>query len=291
MTSIARCLSAVFTALLTLFMNGVHASSSVPEYTLVTDYWPPFRIAGQQETMTGIDIDLVARIEARLGIKIQIQRVPWIRALAMMREGKADFMSGLARTAEREAFIHYTEPPYAQIRPVFYKLASSPKEISRYEDLAGHRIGFTRGSAYFEPFDTDATLDKHSSTDETQLLKMLVGQRFDFIIGSDLQADYEISIRGYKNRIVKADYRPEKSVPLYIGVSRKSAFLPRVEELNRAITELLANGTVTDLLGRYGAAPSAPTTPSAKPESKPQSKPDSPSRNAAPQGSKPPAKE
>ena len=227
----------------------------MPEYTLVTDYWPPFRIAGQHETMSGIDIDLVARIEARLGIKIQIQRVPWIRALAMMREGKADFMSGLARTAERETFIHYAEPPYTQIRPVFYKLASSPKEIIRYEDLAGHRIGFTRGSAYFEPFDSDTTLDKHSATDETQLLKMLVGQRFDFIIGSDLQADYEISIRGYKNRIVKADYRPEKSVPLYIGVSRKSAFLPRVEELNRAITELLANGTVTDLLGRYGVAP------------------------------------
>ena len=283
MASVARRLSAVFTALLTLFASGGHASSSVPEYTLVTDYWPPFRIPGQRETMTGIDIDLVARIEARLGIKIQIQRVPWIRALAMMREGKADFMSGLARTAERETFIHYAEPPYTQIRPVFYKLASSPKEISRYEDLAGHRIGFTRGSAYFEPFDSDASLDKHSATDETQLLKMLVGQRFDFIIGSDLQADYEIGIRGYKNRIVKADYRPEKSVPLYIGVSRKSAFLPRVEELNRAITELLANGTVTDLLGRYGVAPPASTVPKAKTESQ--------SRQTDPQGSKPPAKE
>ena len=283
MASVARRLSAVFTALLTLFASGGHASSSVPEYTLVTDYWPPFRIAGQHETMTGIDIDLVARIEARLGIKIQIQRVPWVRALAMMRDGKADFMSGLARTAEREAFIHYAEPPYAQIRPVFYKLASSPKEIIRYEDLAGHRIGFTRGSAYFEPFDSDTTLDKHSATGETQLLKMLVGQRFDFIIGSDLQADYEISIRGYKNRIVKADYRPEKSVPLYIGVSRKSAFLHRVEELNRAITELLANGTVTDLLGRYGVAPPASTVPKAKTESQ--------SRQTDPQGSKPPAKE
>ncbi len=270
-------------ALLTLFARGGHASATVPEYTLVTDYWPPFRIAGQHETMTGIDIDLVARIEARLGIKIQIQRVPWVRALVMMREGKADFMSGLARTAEREAFIHYAEPAYTQIRPVFYKLASSPKEVSRYEDLAGHRIGFTRGSAYFEPFDSDATLDKQSATDETQLLKMLAGQRFDFIIGSDLQADYEISIRGYRNRIVKTDYRPEKSVPLYIGISRKSPFLPRAEELNRAITELLANGTVTDLLGRYGVPPSAPTGPGTKPETQ--------SRQTDPQGSKPPAKD
>ena len=67
--------------LLTLFANGVHASTSVPEYTLVTDYWPPFRIAGQHETMTGIDIDLVARIEARLGIKSRSSAspgyVPW----------------------------------------------------------------------------------------------------------------------------------------------------------------------------------------------------------------------
>ena len=239
--------------------TGAWANPTVPEFTLVTDYWPPFRIQAHNEAMTGIDIDLIAAIEARLGIKVTVQRVPWVRGLAMMREGKADLMIGLARTAERETFIHYTEPAYAQIRPVFYKLASSPKQITQYEDLAGHRIGFTRGSAYFEPFDSDTTLDKQSATDESQLLKMLVGKRFDFIIGSDVQADYEIGMRGYGKTVVKTDYRPTKTVPLYLGISRKSSFLPRADELGRAIAALRANGTLAAILDRYSSAP--PSTP------------------------------
>ena len=211
-------------ALLALTLGGgaaLAASGERPrEYLLVTDFWPPFRIEGENGAMQGIDIELIAKLETRLKIKIRVQRVPWVRALGMMRDGTADLMSGLARTQERETFILYQAPAYAEIRPAFYQLATNAQPIKRYEDLASTRIGFTRGSVYFEPFDSDNALNKLSATDETQLLRMLLGRRFDVIVGSDLQVDYELRQRGFASEVVKAAYRPAKTTPLYFGISR-----------------------------------------------------------------------
>lgn len=234
------------------------------EYLLVTDFWPPFRIEGENGAMQGIDIELIAKLETRLKIKIRVQRVPWVRALGMMRDGTADLMSGLARTQERETFILYQAPAYAEIRPAFYQLATNAQPIKRYEDLAGTRIGFTRGSVYFEPFDSDNALNKLSATDETQLLRMLLGRRFDVIVGSDLQVDYELRQRGFASEVVKAAYRPAKTTPLYFGISRKSPLAAEASELGRALAELQADGTIAAILARYslgGKAGERPATP------------------------------
>ena len=234
------------------------------EYLLVTDFWPPFRIEGENGAMQGIDIELIAKLETRLKIKIRVQRVPWVRALGMMRDGTADLMSGLARTQERETFILYQAPAYAEIRPAFYQLATNAQPIKRYEDLASTRIGFTRGSVYFEPFDSDNALNKLSATDETQLLRMLLGRRFDVIVGSDLQVDYELRLRGFASEVVKAAYRPAKTTPLYFGISRKSPLAAEASELGRALAELQADGTIAAILARYslgGKAGERPATP------------------------------
>ena len=242
----------------------VHAEEN-QTLVLATDFWPPFRIDNGEQAMTGIDVDLAALLEKRLKLRIKIVRVPWIRALAMMREGKADLMSGLARTPERAKFILYAEPAYAEIRPAFYGLRDSELRINSYADLNGPSIGFTRGSAYFEPFDSDTELKKQSATDESQLLRMLVGRRFDLIVGSDIQVDYELKLRAIDDIVFKHPYRPERTTPLYIGISRQSPFSKRKHELDRAIADLFADGSLQTLLARYGVSPpagiSAPFSP------------------------------
>ena len=120
-----------------LLSQSIAAPTDEP-LTLVTDLWPPFRIKGESEDMTGIDIDLTRLLEKRLGVTIKIVRVPWVRALQMMRSGQADLMAGLARTAEREQFIHYCEPPYSAIRPAFYKLLRNAAQLNNYKDLRNH---------------------------------------------------------------------------------------------------------------------------------------------------------
>lgn len=221
------------------------------EFVLVTDLWPPFRIEEAGGSLAGIDIDLARLVETRLGVSIRIVRVPWVRALQMMRAGEADLMAGLARTPEREHYIHYCEPSYASIRPAFYKLASNPAVLANYDDLGRYVLGITRGSAYYEPFDSDTRLNKQEAPDEGQLFRMLLGRRFDFLVGSDVQVDYEIVMRGLQKDVVKSGYQPNKTTALYFGVSRRSRFLMRVPELERVLEGMLADGSVATLVDRY----------------------------------------
>ena len=71
--------------------------------------------------------------------------MPWVRALGMMRDGTADLMSGLARTQERETFILYQAPAYAEIRPAFYQLATNAqlvdKAVTIIESMGARVIG------------------------------------------------------------------------------------------------------------------------------------------------------
>lgn len=232
-------------------LNQSIAAAADEPLTLVTDLWPPFRIKGESENMTGIDIDLTHLLEKRLGVTIKIVRVPWVRALQMMRNGQADLMAGLARTAEREQFIYYCEPPYSAIRPAFYKLLRNAAQLNKYEDLKKYSTGFTRASVYFEPFDSDKELKKQSASNEEQLLKMLLGQRFDFLVGSDIQVEYEIKTRGLGNSVVKASYQPDKTTPLFFGISRQSRFLKQAPELEKALAGLLSDGSITKLINLY----------------------------------------
>lgn len=154
-----------------------------------------------------------------------MQRVPWVRALGMMRDGTADLMSSLARTKNAKTFILYQAPAYADPPGL---LPSSPPTRSRSSVTRiwpGTRIGFTRGSVYFEPFDGDNALNKLSATGEA-FLRMLLGRRFD-IVGSDLQVELQLRLRGFANEVVKAFLRPAKTTRSISAFSWRKSPWPR----------------------------------------------------------------
>ena len=110
---------------------GAAAAETGRTLRMATEEWPPFRINDPQSEsgFRGIDIDVVAALQERLGVKIRIERHPWARALEMMRSGQVDLLSGVARTAEREIFMHYVGTSYWAVRPRFYAAKGRGGEI------------------------------------------------------------------------------------------------------------------------------------------------------------------
>ena len=98
--------------LLWLCCAGAWAEPAAEPLRVVTDYWPPFRMAGRDGRVEGLDIDLLEELQRRTGVQFEVRRQPWARALEDMRRGQADLMTGLVRTAEREQYIDYLQPAY-----------------------------------------------------------------------------------------------------------------------------------------------------------------------------------
>ena len=234
--------------LLLLLVN--YAIAQPPQMIFATDEWPPFRMKNAQGYY-GIDYDFLAELNKRLGLNIKYEAYPWSRSLANMKIGKVDAMSGLAKRSEREAYILYTKPPYFKCSTVFYVRKGDAHLISLYEDLYHFEIGYVLQSAYFERFDKDTTLQKVGVGTEAKLISMLLAKRLHVFIGTDCQADYEIAKRGYTNAIEKAYFKPNNSVDLYLGLSKRSPYIKDIDKINATIKAIVEEGKIKEFADKY----------------------------------------
>ena len=221
---------------------------------MVTEQWPPFRINDEKSPsgFRGIDIDIVRKLEEVLGITIEIKRVPWARALEMMRNGQADMVTGAAHTVEREIFMHYVPVSYYAVHPVFYTQKGKGQVIRSYQDLYGKTIGYSLNSAYFEPFNSDSKLNKVGLSTESQLLQVLALKRLDLVIGTEPNISYDRARLGYLDVLEPTVYQPLEKTELFITLSRKSKkameYGPGME---RALRTFMNDGTIKALLREY----------------------------------------
>jgi polar amino acid transport system substrate-binding protein len=201
--------------------------------------------------LAGIDIDLVHALEKRLGVTIEIELHPWSRCLEMMRDGEVDLMSGLAWSEDRARYILYLKPSYHSVQPVFYTLSGKGSAIATYNDLFGKRIGQSMNTVYFEPYNSDVRLFKVDLSSETQILQLLSLGRIDVAVGTDPNISWDIKRLGYKGVFEHTAYLPPVKTELYIGVSKKSGTMTNVDELERALAELIQDGSVNGFVEKY----------------------------------------
>lgn len=236
-----------------LFMPVSILIPQSPPLIMVTEVWAPYRMNDAAGTygFAGIDIDLMTALEKKLGRTIEIRRVPWARALDMMRQGQADMITGIAWTQERAEYMNYVPTSYSEVRPMFFTQKGNADTVKSYEDLQGKTIGKSTHSAYFEPFNSDTSLQKVSISTEAQILRMLSLGRIDLAIGTDPNLSWDVVHLGYKDLVEPTTWQPDPRTPLYIAFSKKSAASNLVDSVDRSLKEMLEDGTLRAILLRY----------------------------------------
>lgn len=238
-----------FIGCLAVFFSGPIFSQH--KLVLATEPWSPYRMIDAAGNLGGIDIDLIHALEKKLGVTIEIELHPWSRCLEMMRDGEVDLMSGLAWSEDRARYIQYLKPSYHTVQPVFYTLAGKGPSIASYNDLFGKRIGQSMKSVYFEPYNSDIRLYKVDLSSETQILQLLSLGRIDVAVGTDPNISWDIKRLGYKGVFERTAYIPPVKTDIYIGVSKKSGTLKNVGDLERALAELIQDGSVDSFIEKY----------------------------------------
>ena len=231
---------------------GLSSSSLTTKTNIIvaTDEWPPFRIASGTKEFKGFDIDLLQAISDITDLTFDVRRYPWSRALKQMQQHKVDMMTGLAYTNKRALYINYIPFPYFTCKPAFYMKKSLDKDILTYEDLYEYEIGYVLNSVYFEPFNSDTKIRRHSVSTEAQLIKMVKRGRLDIFIGTDCQVDYEMTKKGLWDTFIKASYLPSKNIELYLGVTiDKDTSLAL--KLSNALSKLLKSGKLDEIKNKY----------------------------------------
>jgi polar amino acid transport system substrate-binding protein len=242
---------AVLAAVLVYF---VCSSPAQAQETIQVSFnpYPPAVTVDADGNPQGYDIRLLELLAERLGLRIEYHHYPFSRGLRLMESGEIDMMIGVLRRPEREKYLFFVQPPYQKsVSTAFYVRKGEEGRIRSHADLYGLKIGTGIGVRYYPRFDADARLDKDAVRAGLMNFKRLIAGRVDAVVMNEEVGDYRVVADGFQAEIGKAEYVHVESQEVHVVLSKKSRFAPRLEEFNRVMAELLAEGARQRLKAEY----------------------------------------
>ena len=224
---------------------------SAPKVIVAFSEFPPYKMSvdGKPE---GIDVEVLQEIGRQMGIALEFRNGTLEECLEMMKQGTADLMTSLLRRAEREPYILYVQPRYrTRSDKVFYVFKERQTPIRTYDDLKPLKIGVKAGTKYALQFDNDQELNKLSAQSIKINISKLVAGQIDTFITTETEGDYWIKTLGLQDRITKASFKFQQLDPIYMGISKQSAFAKEAKRFGRILKDLVDQGKVQRLVEKY----------------------------------------
>ncbi|MEK1908238.1 MAG: transporter substrate-binding domain-containing protein, partial [Pseudomonas sp.] len=215
------------------------------------DSWPPF--TDQRLPNNGLAVDLVNTALQRAGYTTEYVEAPWARVLYGLQQGDYDLIVSAWYSDERTHFGLFSEP-YLINRIRFLQHRRTHIEFNSLADLRPYSIAVVRGYSYSTEFDQDASLSKVPVLEFAMGARMLAAGRVQLALEDELVAQH------YLNRElseVKSGLeflpKPLSENGLHILVRRSHPLHQQiVDDFNRAIVQMRADGTYAQIYQRHG---------------------------------------
>jgi polar amino acid transport system substrate-binding protein len=207
----------------------------------------------EDSALSGIDVEIVNEIAKRANLKIEYIRCPWIRALELMKSGKADVLSSVYKKPDREEYMIFFDRPFLNELPIaFYYRKDSGVSITKYSDLYKYRnIAVLRGASYFPGFDKDSKISKYEVATQEQMFPMLVHNRVQVMAGYMPNENYYITINNYSNIIAKSSYVHNEKAKVFMALSKNSVYAKRINLINKINNDLNKEGFTAKVVKKY----------------------------------------
>ena len=228
--------------------------------TMVSDPWPPY-VQGELGTTadSGIAVELVTEIFNRIDkVDLQIQVIPWKRALLEVERGFYDGIPLLLKTPERENYLTYSIPMFVG-KNLAWSLENKSGEYFEWQELddfSGRRIGIIQDYSYGKSLDqriAEGTLDVVAVPSVSHMFDMLVNGRIDIALANDAVGVRMVS--KYPGVKIWSAKQPTDLDIYHLALSRKSAFVHLMPRINEIIRELQDNGFIERLIQAQEQAP------------------------------------
>jgi two-component system, NarL family, sensor histidine kinase EvgS len=140
---VGRSIINVFFAGLVLLLAGLPAHAQVVTVGLLASY-PPFQTWPEGGAPSGLDVDLMRRLERETGLRFEFRRYDQCTTMLLaLKSGEIQVATAMAHSPERATFLQFTRP-YASVGQAFV----GPRTLTSVPgtpDLAGRRLGVVAG--------------------------------------------------------------------------------------------------------------------------------------------------
>lgn len=238
-----------FIALLSLLFlfTACSGSSAKDDDTLIVgidDKFAPMGFRDENNEIVGFDIDLARAAAKKMGKKVKFQPIDWSTKESELNSGRIDLIwNGYTITEERKKKVLFTKP-YLKNAQVVVTLKDSP--IDSLDDLAGKTVGLQSMSSAADALKADPIANKVKSVteyaDNVLALADLKNRRVDAVVIDEVVIDYYMTKEKDQYKVLKETLAPEE-----YGVGVKKGNEKLLEELQKAMDELIADGTAAEI--------------------------------------------
>ena len=233
-------------------------TSTTAEFTTVTAgkltmstnaQFPPYEMVADDGSFEGIDIEIAAAIAEKLGLELQVDDMDFDSALLAAQNGKSDMvMAGVTITDERMAVMDFSDTYANGVQVVIVKEDS---DIASIADLEGKMIGTQQGTTGYiycsaDPEDEGFGEDHVTAyADGATAVQALINGQVDCVVIDNAPAQEFVKANpGLK--ILDTEFTNEDYA---IGVAKGNTAL--LDAINTALKELIADGTVQEIIDKY----------------------------------------
>ena len=210
--------------------------------------FPPYEMTTDDGGYAGIDVEIAGEIAKKLGLELVIDDMDFDSALLAVQQGKSDIvMAGVSVTDERKMVMAFSDSYATGIQVVIVKEGSDVT----MDNLGEKMIGCQRGTTgYIYASDTPENggygEDHVTAFDNgaSAVQALINGQVDCVIIDSAPAAEYVKANPGLT--LLDGNWVEEEYA---IGMNKENTELQ--EDVNKALAELIADGTVQKIIDKY----------------------------------------
>ena len=205
--------------------------------------FPPYEFH-EGDKIVGIDAEVAQAIADKLGMELKIEDVAFDSIIPGVQAGKYDMgMAGMTVTEERQKSVNFSTSYAKGVQVVIVKDGSDIKTV---DDVAGKKIGVqtsTTGDIYATDDFGEENITKYDNG--AMAVQALVAGKVDcVIIDNEPAKNYVAANEGLK--ILETSYVEEDYA---ICFNKENTELQ--EKVNKALEELIADGTVQSIVDKY----------------------------------------
>jgi ABC-type amino acid transport substrate-binding protein len=224
---------------------------------------PPYSTYNDQFRPAGFDVALITEIGRRLGLRTEVNDFVFDGLLDGLQLKQFDVaIAAISNTPERAALVDFSTPYYMGEDGILAAPDSTIASVASLADLAERRVGVQRGSVYEQWLLNTIVQTGQMPAENLQsyispdpAVDDLDAGLVDLVIMDRKPA--ENFARQGKAKLVGHGLNPQSFA---IAVRKGSSLLP---EINRALGEMVADGTSSHFIETYLRVPAAAVLPEA----------------------------
>lgn len=213
------------------------------------DGFPPMGFVGDNDEITGFDIELAQAVAEKLGVEAKVKAIDWPSKEMSLNSGKIDVIwNGYTINKERNGQVEFTKP-YLNNKQVIVVLKDSASMTKA--DLAGKVVAAQEDSSGLDAIQGDEEFANSVSGVNTyaQYLPALMdlqNGRVEAVVIDNVVIDYVMNQTPGVYRVLDEDMGSE-----YYGIGCRKDGVALREAIDTALDEMAEDGTLDQLSSKW----------------------------------------